>query len=156
MKTKPLVPLLACFFAPVSGVAHSQGAPKADLGPATLMLLPGYTNKLERGIDSSPGEITSKNNQFGIGYDIGQMAGDYVDRKNEYKFVWQREQMVNGNKARFALAKQGGRTVLLVTIYLSGKKTFDAPANFAATIRKNTDLADALLMLQTFQWKPKK
>ena len=91
-----------------------------------------------------------------MGYDIGEMAGDYVARRGEYKFVWEREQQVNGNKAKFVLAKSQGKDVLLVTIYRAGKPTFSSPANFSASIAKQTDLADALLMLQTFRWKPRK
>jgi len=152
-----LVPLLACSFAIVSGAAHAQKVRRLDLGPATLTLLPGYSKRDEqwRHFDSIAGAIISKSNQF-IGYDIGEMAGDYVNRKNEYKLIWQRDQMVNGNKARYVLAKFGEQTVLLVTIHSSDKKTLDAPANFAATITKDTDLAEALLILQTFRWKPRR
>lgn len=103
------------------------------------------------GKDTIPGRISSKDGRFAIGYDIGQMAGDYVARRKEYQFVWEREQQVSGNKARFVLAKSNGKDVLLVTIYR--KPISISPANFSARIAKPTDLADALLMLQTFRWK---
>ena len=154
MKPGFLVALLVCSSLAWPGMAQSQLARQADLGVATLTLLPGYSNKLGRGMDSIPGSISSKNARFVIGYDIGQMAGDYVARRNDYKFVWEQEQQVNGNKAKFVLAKSQGKAVLLVTIYRAGKPTFSSPANFSATIAKQTDLADALLMLQSFRWKP--
>ncbi len=110
------------------------------------MLLPGYQQREGRSLDSATG-IIWKERGLRISYDIGRMAGVYTDcdscdwTRGE---VWRKKQVINGQEAVVVLTKSKRLVVSFPQSH----------SNFYATVRDESELADMLLMLFTFE-KPK-
>jgi len=136
MFLKLLLLLLCCGLS--LSIVQRQAA--SSLSGWTIKVLPGYQHERLRGIDSEPGEITKKDG-LKIEYDIGMMAGEIVKPSDVSLYLWYKEQTLNGQSVRIAFTKQ---RVL--------KATFpDSDANFWCEIRGEEDLADALLMILSYQ-----
>lgn len=123
------------------GVGIAQTEPSTV--PGSIKLLPGYHYEKEVGVDSFAGKIWKKGG-VEIEHDIGALAGNYADCKtcgwNDGE-LWRKKQTVNGHEAIVVLTK----SKRLIVVFPESK------ANFYATIHTEEDLADALLMLCTFQ-----
>jgi hypothetical protein len=108
-----------------------------------INLLDGYQHKAEAAEDSAAGKIW-KEGGITIHYDIGRLAGQYVDPARRSDYAWFREQQVNGHKVYSARTKDGQ-----VLVTFAG----DKPANFHADCRSQDDVADMLLMVLTYDAK---
>lgn len=128
-----------------------------------IKLLPGYRIKNEPAIDVVAWTIEKPGGLI-IHFEAGPSEGAAVSENGSGRYEWYRQQTVNGHRALFALVKPGRKTssgvdsqqsfpprdLLLVTFPLGGFGGAAHDANFTAEIRNHTDLADALLMILTF------
>lgn len=126
-----------------------------------IKLLNEYKIKNEAAVDAAAWTIYREAG-LTIEFEAGMNEGLWADPKQKDKYAWYREQDVNGHKVMLALIKQGVKTVwepknprsrdagniLLVTFPLG--PLADHTANFKAEILNDAELADALLMILTF------
>ena len=138
------------FIGAASANQPKNASPAAVAAPGGMRLLPGYTHKPLRGIDSIVGQIV-KDDGWKISYEIGRVSkpgqpmtgGGFRDRPkltSKAKVRWYREQTVSGQSVHMALCKDN---MLLVSFPEKGM-------NFHATIRSFEQLADAMLMILTY------
>jgi hypothetical protein len=131
-----------CLFT-LSVSAQDQFGRKTQKGtpaPGGIRLLSGYVHTPERGIDSIVGRI-KKEGGLDIRYDIGVLAGEYVNhcvRNNTC--TWYKEQQLNAGLVKIALRNDN---VIVATF----PRTV---ANFYAKVNSQEDIADFLLMILTF------
>jgi hypothetical protein len=126
-----------------------------------IRLLDGYKIKKGWAVDAATWTIY-KEGGLTIDFEAGMNEGLWAYPKEKEKYAWYREQNVNGHKVMLALIKPGLKTVwepdnprspelgniLLVTFPLGIQS--DNTANFKAEILNDGELADALLMILTF------
>lgn len=124
-------------------LATSVSTAQKEVTPGLIKLLLGYRHERLQGIDSLVGKIW-KDRGVDIRYDIGELAGNYAECKScEWTKgeVWRKKQIVNGQQ--------------VILVFTSSKRFLvvfpQSKANFYATISKEEDMADMLLMLLTFQ-----
>ena len=127
-----------------------------------VKLLGGYSLMRESVVDAVTWTIEKKGG-LSIHFEAGFSEGLWADPKDVHSYAWMRSQTVNGYEVLFALTKPGSRTrwepkdsrglpagsILLVTFLLDGEQSFHT-ANFSAKIASEQELADALLMVMTF------
>ena len=128
----------------------------------SVKVLDGYSVRHESAVDAVTWTIEKKGG-LSIHFESGLSEGLWADPKAVDSYAWTRVQTVNGYKVLFALVKSGLRTrwelknsrgippgrILLVTFLLGGEQSFHT-ANFSAKIASDQELADALLMVMTF------
>jgi hypothetical protein len=127
-----------------------------------LKLLEGYSMKRGSAVDATAWTI-EKRGGLNISFEAGASEGSWADPNERNKYSWYREQRVNGYTVRFALVKQGLKTqweprdsrglppgnILLVSFLLEGDRSSHT-ANFSAKVGNSREMADALLMVMTF------
>jgi hypothetical protein len=127
-----------------------------------LKLIDGYKTKRGQSVDATVWTIY-KDGGLIINFEEGMNEGLWADPQDKAKYTWYREQTVNGHRVLLAIVKPGLKTVwepkqprspelgniLLVTFPLGGQP--DNTANFKAEILNEKELADALLMILTFE-----
>ena len=127
-----------------------------------IQLLEGYKFKRLQAFDAATWAIY-KEGGLTIVFEAGLNQGLWADPKKIDQYAWYREQNLNGRKVKFALIKSGLKTVwepdqprssetgniLLVTFPLNDSLP-DYTANFKAEILNDQEMADALLMILTF------
>jgi len=111
---------------------------QSEAPPGNIRLLPGYLHQRGQGFDSKVGTIARREG-LTIEYDIGPMAGDYTDRKWDGE-IWRKNQIINGHPIVVVFTKAN-----LLVISFPGRN-----ANFLATIRSDSEMADMLLMVLTY------
>ena len=134
----------------------------AESGFGGIQLLEGYSARRGSAVDAAAWTIERKNG-LKISFEAGPNEGSWADPEDRNKYSWYREQRVHKYRVRYALVKSGLKTqwepngsrglppgnILLVTFLLAGGKS-DHTANFSAKIAGLEELADALLMVATF------
>jgi len=134
----------------------------ADAGFGGMNLLDGYTVKRTSAIDARTWTIEGSHG-FVIRFEAGPSEGSWANPGERNKYSWYREQTIRGQGVRYALVKSGLKTqwepdenrglppgnILLVTFLLEGAHS-DHTANFSAKVASSEELADALLMVATF------
>jgi hypothetical protein len=127
-----------------------------------IELLDGYTIRRTSAVDAATWTIEGRNG-FEIRFEAGPNEGSWASPEDQVKYSWFQTRRMHGTEVRFALIKDGLRTqwepndarglspgnILLVTFLLAGSRS-DHTANFSAKIRSSSELADALLMVVTF------
>jgi hypothetical protein len=114
--------------------------PDASSPPGGIKLLDGYLHFPEKGIDTSVGRITKKGG-LNITYDIGRLAGEYVNNCVRNKScAWYKLQQLKDGLVKIALTKDG-------TIIATFPRT---TANFVAEVKSQEDIADFLIMILTY------
>jgi hypothetical protein len=149
----------------VLGLALSLVVSGHVAGPETVFggihLLDGYSAKRGSAIDAVSWTIEGKNGLV-IHFESGPSEGRVVDLKDREKYVWYREQTVNGHKVLLALVRPGVKTdadidaernllpgnILLITFPLSDHR--DHAANFVGKIANQEEMIDMVLMVLTF------
>lgn len=141
-------------------MAQTAGAAADSLGG--LKLLKGYTLQRGSAIDAVSWTIEGKDG-FRISFEAGPSEGSAAKPSEKNKYSWYREQTVSGYHVRFALVKAGLKTqwesrnprrlppgnMLLVT-FLLDRNHPDHTAHFCAKVAGEQEIADALLMVMTF------
>ncbi len=134
----------------------------SEVGFGGIQLLDGYSVNRTRAVDAAAWTIEGKNG-FEIQFEAGPNEGSWAERRDQNEYSWYREQMIHGYDVRFAVVKAGLKTqwepnesrglapgnILLVTFLLEGSES-DHTANFSAKVADQRELADALLMVVTF------
>jgi hypothetical protein len=127
-----------------------------------LRVLEGYSVKRGSAVDATAWTI-GKPGGLKVLFEAGANEGSWADAKDRDKYSWYREQKVNGYTAHFALVKDGLKTqwepddsrglppgnILLVTFLLDGERASHT-ANFSGKVANSREIADALLMVMTF------
>ena len=141
-KKIPRFVLAFCLFI-LSASAQEQILKKRDNTiptPGGIKLLNGYVHTPGRGIDSTVGSI-KKEGRLNIRYDIGVLAGEYVNHcRRDNTCVWYKEQQLNAGLVKIALQRNG---IIVATF----SRTM---ANFYTEARTEEDVAEFLLMILTF------
>ena len=125
-----------------------------------LRLLEGYRFERSHTFDTINGVIT-KPGGLRIEFESGINEGYAIEPKNKTKYIWFREQTVNGHQVMVALVKRGmtpwkpevtrnprPANVLIITI--PGRIRPDDAANFYGEVANEQEIADMLLMVLTF------
>ncbi len=136
--------------------AFGQGEPYGG-----VRLIEGYTYKRSRTFDTINGTI-SKKGGVSIEFESGVSEGYAADPKDKDKYLWYREQVINGHRVMLALTTTGKGTVwtpekprgiasakILMVTYPGGFGPMDA-ANFYAEVVSEEEIAEVLLMVLTF------
>lgn len=134
-----------------AGPAAGQRAP---LQTGTLDLPPGFELRPVGGTDSFPGSILRADSSFVIHYDIGGMAGTRVTPLREGVFLWMFEHPVNGHRAYTGLYEEDGQRRIATTVHGDGSLVMVLPANFAADVRREQDIAEFLSLVATYRPDP--
>jgi hypothetical protein len=127
-----------------------------------MKLLEGYSIKQGSAIDATVWTI-EKPGGLKISFEAGPSEGRWADPTHREIYGWYRTQVIDGHTALFAFIKPGVKTdwepadnrglppggILLVTFVLDQNHP-DHTANFAAKVANPEELADALLMVVTF------
>jgi hypothetical protein len=149
--------LTSIFFLLLSGQLFGS-----EVGFGGIQLLDGYSAKRGSDVDALAWTIEGENG-FKIHFEAGPNEGSWANVGDRNKYSWYRELQMHGYGVRYALVKSGLRTqwepdekrglppgnILLVTFLLDGGKS-DHTANFSAKVASSEELADALLMVTTF------
>jgi hypothetical protein len=98
MSRLPLIALAFFLASPLMALDQPYGG---------LKLLDGYKFERSHTFDTINGVI-SKDAGLRIEFESGFSEGYAVDPKSKSKYVWYREQLINGNKVMLALTKSGG------------------------------------------------
>jgi hypothetical protein len=127
-----------------------------------IKLLEGYVAKRSPAIDATVWTIEKKDG-LKITFESGVSEGSWADPKEKTNYSWYREQQINGFLVRFALVKTGLKTVwepdesggrplgnILLVSFLLEHGESSHTANFSAKLGNPQELADALLMVMTF------
>lgn len=122
--------------------------------PGGMKLLPGYVHERLQGIDSIVGRIVKKEG-LSISYEIGHVPkpggpvfggsfSDYPKNTPADQRLWYKEQTIAGREIHTALTKT---KTLMVSFPASG-------INFSTAIKSEEDVAEALLLILSFQGLP--
>lgn len=126
-----------------------------------VKLLEGYKYKRGGTIDTINGVIY-KEGGLSIEFESGISEGYAANPKDKDKYIWYREQVLNGHKVMVALTKSGGGTVWeperprgprprkILMVTFPGRFGPDNAANFYAEVLNEQEIADMLLMVLTF------
>jgi hypothetical protein len=127
-----------------------------------IKLLEGYVAKRSWAVDAAAWTIEKKDG-LKILFEAGMNEGSWANPKEKTNYSWYREQQVNGFTVRFALIKTGLKTVwepddsrglpvgnILLVSFLLERGESSHTANFSAKLANPQELADALLMVMTF------
>ena len=153
MRKPALIILLLLLTVPAGAFDEPYGGVK---------LLDGYKFKRSRTIDTINGIIYRDDGGLTIEFESGISEGYAVNPKDKNKYIWYREQRVNGHKVMLALTKSGIGTVwkpenprrsksgnILMVTFPGRFGSLDA-ANFYAEVLNEEEIADMLLMVLTF------
>jgi hypothetical protein len=156
--------LKQCFLAVVIGCAtlYAYSLPPPS-GFGGIHLLDGYSAQRVWAVDARVWEIKGPNH-FLINFEAGNES--WATPKDIRQYAWYREISIHGHKVRLALVKSGLKTqwepehnrnlplgnVLLVSyeLWKATKLYPEHSANFSAKVADQGELADALLMILTF------
>lgn len=142
--------LLAMF-----SIAKDNKSDKSGLPTDAIRLVKGYKITTGTTVDTDVWKI-EKPGGVTIDFEAGPSEGFLVEESQRQKYFWYREQVVNGYDVLFALkepehkGEHARKRLLLVTFLLGRSKTSGYAANFSAELSNDQDLADALLMILTF------
>lgn len=142
-------------------MAVSEKRQTLDEPYGKLRMLDGFKYKRAKGSDTIGGRIY-KDGGLSIEFESGLSEGYAADPKNKGRYIWYREQQINGNKVFLALTTHGAgttwqaenprqlpsRRVMIVTF--PGRFGPDDAANFYAEVANEEEVAEMLLMVLTF------
>ena len=142
--------LLAMF-----SVAKDKKSDKSGLPSNAISLVDGYKITTVTTVDTDVWKI-EKPGGMTIDFEAGPSAGFVVKESKIQGYFWYREQVVNGYDVLLALEEperngEGAhKRRLLVTFLLGRSKSSGYAANFSAELSNDQELADALVMILTF------
>lgn len=135
--------------------------PALDQPYGDVKLLEGYKYKRGGTVDTINGVI-HKEGGLSIEFESGISEGYAANPKEKDKYLWYREQVINGHKVMIALTKSGGGTVWepkkprgpkprkILMVTFPGRFGPDNAANFYAEVLNEQEIADMFLMTLTF------
>jgi hypothetical protein len=117
--------------------------------PQGVRLLAGYKHKAATDFEGTGAGEIWKDGGLKIRYEMGLSQGQAVEPNERGKYLWYREQIVNGRVVRFALTK---KKMLMITIPLDNTPNTWHAANFYGEIKRSEDIAEMLLMILPFAY----
>ena len=102
--------------------------------------------------DSVLGKLTRKSDGFIIRFDIGGMAGIHMQEGEKAKCTFYRNIRVGGLPASIGIEPIANGQRITISIGDVAKMQ-QSPANFWADIRKDSDIAEFMLIVTTFKLK---
>ncbi len=144
--------LLAFLFA--LAVAFPAVAATYDVGYGTITASEDFVFKHTGTADSFMGTLTRKSDGFTITFDVGKMAGTHMHDGKKAECTFFRKHSIGAFPATTGIETVPDGQRIVTTVDYNPKTQRD-PANFWAVIRKDSDLADFLLIVTTYQAKPK-
>lgn len=132
-------------------LAVSALAGTHDVGLGTIEAPEDFVFE-RRGTDSVLGKLTRKSDGFIINFDVGGLAGIHMHDGEKAKCTFYRSHRVSGLPASIGIEPipNGQR----ITISIGDVGTLQqSPANFWADIRKDSDVAEFMLIVTTFKLK---
>ena len=126
-----------------------------------IRLLEGYKSEQGPGVDALIGLI-ARDGGLTIHFESGLQQGYWADPKERRKYIWYREQVVNGHRVMLALTEPGVGTVWkpekprspkngkVLMITFPGTFGPDDATNFWAEVTNEQEIADMMLMVLTF------
>jgi hypothetical protein len=102
--------------------------------------------------DSFMGTLTRKADGFTITFDVGFMAGTHMSDSKQSKCKFYRRHRIGGLPAATGIESVAAEQRITTTIDYDPKNK-RAPANFWADVRKDSDVAEFMLIVTTY--KPK-
>jgi hypothetical protein len=139
---------------PATNKDLTQPAPAEthDVGSGTFEASEDFVFKHTGTIDSFRGTLTRTSDGFAITFDVGLMAGVHMSDSNKAKCTFYRRHSIGGRLASTGIERIADGQRITTTIDYDSK-TQRAPANFWADIRKDSDIAEFLLIVTSY--KPK-
>ena len=104
--------------------------------------------------DSFRGTLIRKSDNFTISFDIGGMAGTHMTEGKKETCTYFRSHRIGAFPATTGIEIVAGKPQISTTV-VCGPKSDQSPANFWATIQKDADVADFLLIVASYQPKAK-
>lgn len=133
-------------------LAVSALADTHDVGLGTIVAPEDFG--FEKGAtDSVLGKLTRKSNGFIINFDVGGMAGIHMHDGEKAKCTFYRNIRVGGLPASLGIEPIADAQRITISIG-DVVKMQQSPANFWADIRKDSDIAEFMLIVTTFKLKP--
>jgi hypothetical protein len=133
-------------------LTHPALAETQDVGCGTFESTEDFVFKRTGTKDSFMGTLTRKTDGFTINFDVGLMAGVHVSDSNKAKCIFYRRHSIGGRPASTGIERIADGQRITTTIDYDSK-TQHAPANFWADIRKDSDIAEFLLIVTTYKLK---
>ena len=133
-------------------LTHTALAETHDVGYGTFESSEYFVFKRTGTKDSFMGTLTRKTDGFTITFDAGLMAGVHMSDSNKAKCTFYRRHSIGGIPASTGIERVADGQRITTTIDYDSK-TRRAPVNFWADIRKDSDIAEFLLVVTTY--KPK-
>jgi hypothetical protein len=133
-------------------LARTALAETHDVGSGTFEASEDFVFKRTGTKDSFMGILTRKSDGFTITFDVGFMAGVHMSDSKKAKCTFYRRHSIGGIPASTGIehVADGAR---ITTSLDYDSKIQRAPANFWADIRKDSDIAEFMVIVTTY--KPK-
>jgi hypothetical protein len=125
-----------------------------DVRHGTVTAPDDYAFKHTGMIDSYKGTLIRKSDGFTIHFDIGLMAGAHMHEGKKANCSFFRQHSLGGFPASTGIEKVADDQRIVTTVGYDPKNLY-GPANFWAVIRKDSEIADFLLIVTTYQAKSK-
>lgn len=135
-------------------IAKPVSAKPLDVGYGTLEIPDDFDFTKTGTKDSFRGTLTRKSDGFTLYLDIGGMAGTHMHEGMKDKCTYFRKHSIGGLPAITGIETiPDGKRIVTTVAY--EPKTDREPANFWVAIHKDTDIADFLIIVASYQPKAK-
>ena len=125
-----------------------------DVGYGTITASEDFVFKHTGTADSFMGTLTRKTDGFTITFDVGKMAGTHMHEGKQAKCTFFRKHSIGELPATTGIENVSDGQRIVTTVDYDPKTQRD-PANFWAVIRKDSDMAEFLLIVTTYKAKSK-
>ena len=125
-----------------------------DVGYGTITASEDFVFKHTGTTDSFMGTLTHKTDGFAISFDIGKMAGTHMHEGRKATCTFFRKHSIGDLPATTGIENVSDGRRIATTVDFDPKTRRD-PANFLAVIRKDSDIAEFLLIVTTYKAKSK-
>ncbi len=133
-------------------LAHTTFASTYDVHYGTFEATEDFIFKHTGTTDSFMGTLTRKTDGFRIMFDVGFMAGVRMSDRKKAQCTFYRRHTIGGLPASTGIERVAEGQRISTTIGYDSK-TQRSPANFWADLRKDSDIAEFMLVVTTY--KPK-
>jgi hypothetical protein len=123
-----------------------------DVGAGTFEASEDFVFKHTGTRDSFMGTLTRKSDGFTITFDVGFMAGVHMSDARKDKCTFYRRHSIGGIPASTGIEQIADIQRITTTVDYD-TKTQRPPANFWADIRKDSDIAEFMLIVSTYKSK---
>jgi hypothetical protein len=134
-------------------LARTTLAESHDVGSGTFEASEDFVFRHTGTKDSFMGTLTRKSDGFTITFDVGVMAGVHMSDSKKAKCTFYRRHNIGGIPASTGIEHVADGARITTTVDYDSK-TQRVPANFWADIRKDSDIAEFLLIVTTYKPKP--